>query len=252
MPTAQLSPSLRPPQSSPPKSPKPPSNQAAYTMTQDGQFKQLQTVGAAPRPGQAGVGIFFQHEKGKHIYVASMVPAGMASRDGRIRVDDELVGINNYAIDTRSSLESVRDLVLGPVGTYLSLSFRRPGGFDGTGDRNNYWYFDVELERSEANPEGRMPSQAPNQPLPQRSIPPPQIYANEIANLRTKVNMLREQQEREDDPLVTPLKNALYERTVEMKRIQQQYANAANRLEASQRDYDEVLHLSFCTLETNI
>jgi hypothetical protein len=33
-----------------------------------------------------------------------------------------------------------------------------------------------------------------------------------------------------------------------MKRIQQQYANAANRLEASQHDYDEVLHISFCTL----
>jgi hypothetical protein len=81
------------------------------------------------------------------IYVASMVPNGSAERDGRIREDDELVGINSISVDHQTTLEELRSLILGPTGTFVMLSLRRPGGMNGDSVREDYWYFDVELQR---------------------------------------------------------------------------------------------------------
>jgi hypothetical protein len=82
------------------------------------------------------------------IYVASMVSNGSAQRDGRIREDDELVGINSVSVDHQTTLEELRSLILGPAGTFVMLSLRRPGGMNGDSVREDYWYFDVELQRS--------------------------------------------------------------------------------------------------------
>ncbi len=81
------------------------------------------------------------------IYVSSMVPNGSAERDGRIREDDELVGINSISVDHQTTLEELRSLILGPTGTFVMLSLRRPSGMNGDRVREDYWYFDVELQR---------------------------------------------------------------------------------------------------------
>jgi C-terminal processing protease CtpA/Prc len=76
-----------------------------------------------------------------------MVPNGSAERDGRIREDDELVGINSISVDHQTTLEELRSLILGPTGTFVMLSLRRPSGMNGDRVREDYWYFDVELQR---------------------------------------------------------------------------------------------------------
>lgn len=106
----RLSPALKPKLSQPPQPKSPVSNQGRYTVTQDGQYKQLQTVGGGIGAGQAGVGIFFQQEGGRSIYVASMVPGGAAALDGRINENDELIRVNNYPIGPNSGLEDVREV----------------------------------------------------------------------------------------------------------------------------------------------
>jgi hypothetical protein len=105
----RLSPALKP-KVSPASKPQPKSPEGRYTVTQDGQYKQLQTVGGGIGAGQAGVGIFFQQEGGRSMYVASMVPGGAAQRDGLIRTDDELIRVNSYPIGPNSGLEDVREV----------------------------------------------------------------------------------------------------------------------------------------------
>jgi hypothetical protein len=79
--------------------------------------------------------------------VASMVPNGAAARDGQIREGDELVGINSISINQQTTLENLRQLILGPPGTFVMLSMRRR--VNGGSARDDYWYYDLELQRGD-------------------------------------------------------------------------------------------------------
>jgi hypothetical protein len=136
--------------------------------------------------------------------------------------------------------------ILGAAGTYVVLSFRRPGGMS-----DQDYYFDVQLEREKAPPMGAPDVstygvQRAHPQQMQRAGPPPQSsgYENEIANLRQQVDMLRSMQGMEDDARVAPLENELQERINDLQRVETMYERARDRLEVSQRNCHEVSSVS--------
>ena len=74
---------------------------------------------------QSGVGMLLQHEPRFGIYVASLTPKGPADECGKIKIDDVLLTIDGYTIQSTDSLASVQRLVLGRPGTSVTLSFER-------------------------------------------------------------------------------------------------------------------------------
>jgi len=52
----------------------------------------------------------------------------------------------------------LRDHILGDPGTYVTLSMRRPGGIDSEARAEDYWYFDVELERGRGGGAAAVPT----------------------------------------------------------------------------------------------
>eukprot|EP00802_Teleaulax_amphioxeia_P008104 Tamp_08112.p1 GENE.Tamp_08112~~Tamp_08112.p1 ORF type:complete len:570 (+),score=86.36 Tamp_08112:324-2033(+) len=193
---------------------------------------------------QAGVGVFFQQETSGVIYVASMVPNGAAARDGQIREGDELVGINSISINQQTTLENLRQLILGPPGTFVMLSMRRR--VNGGSARDDYWYYDLELQRGDGGHHAQDAAmmQRSLAPAAQRSAPPPG-YNEEIANLREQVNMLRRMQGTEEDARLAPLESELQERISDLQRFERMYERARERVEESHRQCEEAkVHLS--------
>ena len=173
---------------------------------------------AAP-PQQFGVGIFFQQDAGSNnIYVASIVPGGAAWRDSRIRISDELVGVNSVQVGPTTTLEDLRTHILGERGTSVLLSLRRPGGTDGEGARDESWFFEVELQRGDPSDAASTdPVDMPRHKAPpsaQREGPLPAEYEVELSNLRKEVEELRQMPEQDlpPDPRVLELEGELAER----------------------------------------
>ena len=55
----------------------------------------------------AGVGLFVHQEKGQDMYVSRIVPNGAAAMCGMIRVDDELISIDDHLLRPEDDLTKV-------------------------------------------------------------------------------------------------------------------------------------------------
>ncbi|KAJ1494907.1 hypothetical protein T484DRAFT_1763984 [Baffinella frigidus] len=97
----------------------------------------------------AGVGIFVQQEKSgfyvsdllpggaacrsgqgepasNGFYVSDLLPGGAACRSGQVKSKDQLLRVGEHdIIAERTSLEQVRQYILGPIGSYITLHFSR-------------------------------------------------------------------------------------------------------------------------------
>eukprot|EP00802_Teleaulax_amphioxeia_P012988 Tamp_13035.p1 GENE.Tamp_13035~~Tamp_13035.p1 ORF type:complete len:526 (+),score=102.74 Tamp_13035:73-1578(+) len=226
-------------------------------LNQMGQVSKLQTVGggldsnfATTDKGQtvAGVGIFFQQDAGATVYVADIVPDSSAEACGRIQRDDILHSIGNMEIFPGHTLEEVRSRILGPLGTTVRMSFRRPGGQYGTGPRNEMHFFDVELERGRPGTVGLQRTAA----AMQRSAPPPpppqqDAYA-EVMELRQELLSLQRTSRGEsssmqelNDPRVASLEADLTAKMQEIKRFEEVLMEAqmtANQLDKEKLDLE--------------
>jgi C-terminal processing protease CtpA/Prc len=89
---------------------------------------------------QTGVGIFFKLNESKHPVVESLLPSGSADRAGGIEVGDVLVKVGNVLCE-RLSMDRIRTLVCGPLGSYVSMAFRRRA-LDGS-----FVYYEIQLVR---------------------------------------------------------------------------------------------------------
>jgi len=110
-----------------------------------------------------------KQDAGEAVYVADIVPDSSAEACGQIQRDDILQAIGNMEIVPGHTLEEVRSRILGPVGTTVTMSFRRPGGQYGTGPMNEFAFYDVELIRGKPG----STSVQMNSMRMQRSAPPP-------------------------------------------------------------------------------
>ena len=75
--------------------------------------------------GKAGVGLFFQEEK-KELIVRNIVPGGSAAANGRIRPGDIIINVDGRSVEGQG-IETLRDCIIGNIGTFVELSFIRPG-----------------------------------------------------------------------------------------------------------------------------
>jgi len=135
------------------------------TKTHSGHVAKLHTVGEnldknltiTDRNGQvqAGVGILFQEERNYGIYVAGLTPKGPADASGKIQEADILISVDGYNIQQHDRIETVRELVLGPPASIVTITFeRRPT----TGD---YHIYTVQLRRSGESQDKKMPAFEP-------------------------------------------------------------------------------------------
>ena len=62
----------------------------------------------------AGVGLFVHQEEGENIYVSKILPSGAAAMCGMIRVDDELISIDEHVIRPDDELTKVRPARFAP------------------------------------------------------------------------------------------------------------------------------------------
>ena len=114
-----------------------------------GQFQVMNAQGqmvapGASDPGQAGVGLFFQERTEQPgVYVKSIVKDGSAEREGSVAPGDVLQMVEGKPCPT--SINELRTLILGEVGTFVSLTFERPDGGDGAVST-----YEVSLMRSNA------------------------------------------------------------------------------------------------------
>jgi hypothetical protein len=202
---------------------------------------------------KGGVGIFFQQDASGFTCVASMSPDGPAARDGRLRLGDELVGVNNIPIGQQTPILDLRELILGDPGTHVLLALRRPGGMHGDGDPDDFWYYEAELERDSGGGAGNQRNDSRNvqrtgAPAMQRSVPSPPgnapaaTYRNEIAHMRAQVDDLRFMQSG-NDPRLQPLEDELQERMNDLQRFEGMYQDACEQLRVHQNQHQEVLNL---------
>ncbi|EKX51777.1 hypothetical protein GUITHDRAFT_134134 [Guillardia theta CCMP2712] len=84
-------------------------------------------------PSQAGVGIYFQQTpEGSNchldkIFVKSIIPGSSADREGTVKIGDFLVSVNEQRVPG-SAIHLLRSLIIGEVGTFVKLGFRREDG----------------------------------------------------------------------------------------------------------------------------
>jgi C-terminal processing protease CtpA/Prc len=88
-----------------------------------------------------GVGVFFKKSDKKQAVVESLLPSGSAARAGGIEVGDVLIKVGGVLCDGLS-MDRIRSLLLGPLGSYVVLAFRRRA-VDGS-----FFYYDIELVRA--------------------------------------------------------------------------------------------------------
>ena len=77
------------------------------------------------RPNEAGAGIILHCNSRGLMVVAGLVPAGPAEKSGKISINDILVSVNSVPVSL-FTYEQVVDMLLGPVDSLLTLSFRPP------------------------------------------------------------------------------------------------------------------------------
>ena len=74
--------------------------------------------------GKAGVGLFFQEEK-KELIVRNIVPGGSAAANGAIKPGDIIISVDGRSVEGQG-IETLRDCIIGKIGTFVELSFVRP------------------------------------------------------------------------------------------------------------------------------
>jgi hypothetical protein len=74
--------------------------------------------------GKAGVGLFFQEEK-KELIVRNIVPGGSAAANGTIKPGDVIISVDGKSVEGQG-IETLRDCIIGSIGTFVELSFLRP------------------------------------------------------------------------------------------------------------------------------
>jgi hypothetical protein len=74
--------------------------------------------------GKAGVGLFFQEEK-KELIVRNIVPGGSAAANGTIKPGDIIISVDGKSVEGQG-IETLRDCIIGSIGTFVELSFLRP------------------------------------------------------------------------------------------------------------------------------
>lgn len=74
----------------------------------------------------AGVGLFFQQTKDQkdRVYVKTVVKGGSADREGSVQIGDVIVAVDGQVVED-SDLVLLRALILGEVGTFVTLEFER-------------------------------------------------------------------------------------------------------------------------------
>ncbi|EKX47275.1 hypothetical protein GUITHDRAFT_106725 [Guillardia theta CCMP2712] len=84
---------------------------------------------SGPKPGaKIGVGIIFlAREKSQQLIVAGVAPSSPAELCNEIVIGEELVSVDGADVKCMSPL-TLRDYMLGPVGSKVQLGFRRPDG----------------------------------------------------------------------------------------------------------------------------
>jgi len=102
-----------------------------------------------------GVGMQLHQEARIGIYVAGLTRNGPAERSGVVALNDLLMSVDGQMIAAHDTLESVRELILGPPNTSVLLAFERPvfaGGRVASREQGPLCY-SVSLIRSGATPE---------------------------------------------------------------------------------------------------
>jgi hypothetical protein len=94
--------------------------------------------------GKAGVGLFFQEEK-QELVVRNVVPGGSASHNGQISPGDIIICVDGKSVEGQG-IETLRDCIIGNVGTFVELTFLRPN-FSQHAKSESPVIFSVTLER---------------------------------------------------------------------------------------------------------
>ncbi|EKX53605.1 hypothetical protein GUITHDRAFT_100589 [Guillardia theta CCMP2712] len=213
------------------------------TITHDGQYARLQTVGEPldkdlnvvdARTGQkrSGVGIFFQQESSGWIYVANLLPNSSSALDGRIAIYDELLRVDDFMVDFETPLEDVRERVLGQPGTKVLLGFRRKGAYEGDRQVESDYIYEVELLRGN-----------PHSPPPKKRV---QVdfskYEREISYLRQEIEMLSSKLENfQHDARTANLEAELNARREDMARFETMLERSRERSREAESTRDEII-----------
>ena len=74
----------------------------------------------------AGVGIFFKNQEhdAEKLYVHNITKGGSADREGSVQVSDRLLSVDGQPV-FGSDRETLRNLILGEKGTFVTLQFVR-------------------------------------------------------------------------------------------------------------------------------
>jgi C-terminal processing protease CtpA/Prc len=101
---------------------------SAVDMCNDVASKRTNSAGARKlREGKAGVGVVLKAKRGEdQLLIASMHPGGPAEVSGRVFEGDELLSIDGVLVQGKT-YEELADLMLGSIGTSVSLGLERSG-----------------------------------------------------------------------------------------------------------------------------
>eukprot|EP00285_Hemiselmis_virescens_P012972 CAMPEP_0173406500 /NCGR_PEP_ID=MMETSP1356-20130122/64739_1 /TAXON_ID=77927 ORGANISM="Hemiselmis virescens, Strain PCC157" /NCGR_SAMPLE_ID=MMETSP1356 /ASSEMBLY_ACC=CAM_ASM_000847 /LENGTH=817 /DNA_ID=CAMNT_0014367507 /DNA_START=58 /DNA_END=2511 /DNA_ORIENTATION=- len=83
--------------------------------------------GPAEDPNQAGVGLYFltkEKERGV-VYVKDIIAGRSADREGTVQVGDVIQSVDGQSV-ANMSMDQLRAMVVGEVGTFVSMAFERP------------------------------------------------------------------------------------------------------------------------------
>lgn len=99
--------------------------------------------------GKAGVGLFFQEEK-KELVVRNIVAGGSAEANGSIKPGDIIISVDGKSVEGQG-IETLRDCIIGSIGTFVELSFLRPSRGTAETLAQTPNIFSVVLERKSQN-----------------------------------------------------------------------------------------------------
>lgn len=100
---------------------------SAVDVCAEGEGRNTSAGAKKLRDGKVGVGVVVKARRGEdRLFVASMHPGGPADLCGRIFEGDELMAIDGVRTQGKT-YEELADLMLGSLGTPVSLEFARGG-----------------------------------------------------------------------------------------------------------------------------
>jgi hypothetical protein len=82
------------------------------------------------QPQIAGVGLFFVQRINGTCIVDEIIPGSSVAADGRIRVGDMLLSVDGLPVSGKD-LAEIRNMIVGPIGTKVSLELQRDKGIRG-------------------------------------------------------------------------------------------------------------------------